>query len=520
MTHKPDFVQIEAGEDVVSVKDRLSFIRGRSVLLIWPESGTALTRKLDLVLIQREAMRRAIRLAIVTHDPQVIKNATELNISTFETIGASERGRWKRGRSRVFTSRSQRPKDQAEPGDLMEVASRVRSDGRELPFVMRTLSRVGLLALLFGLIGGAAYVFVPQATVTIMLDEQMLEVPVSITVSAGPEGTTLDTDLGTISAILLTAEVEDTQTIPATGREDLRQVSATGSIVFINRGAGSITIPAETIVSTGTGTPVQFRTTQEVVLPGGSGQETEAPIEALEAYTGEIGNVGANLINTLITPVDGQVDVINRAPTVGGQTITVEIVTQADIDLLNGLMQQQLQERAFQDMQISLSPTQFIVEETLSIVRSTETFSHDIGTATPTVSLTMRATITAAALDESAAQSVALARLSEQIPPGRSLQTSTITYERGEAVYDGTTNQIALAMTGRALVIAQLQPDALRSQLAGRSVDGALNVILTRVDLEEGTTPIITLSPNWFGRMPLLPSRISIITLNTPATSP
>src|SRR5262245_53684722 len=118
-SERPEFLQLEKGDDVPSVRDRLSFIHGKRVLLIWPEEGTVLTRKLDLVLIQREAMRRAIRLALVTHDPQVIQHASELNISTFETIGASERARWKRGRSKVFTTRWQRPKDEPEPDGLI-----------------------------------------------------------------------------------------------------------------------------------------------------------------------------------------------------------------------------------------------------------------------------------------------------------------------------------------------------------------------------------------------------------------
>jgi hypothetical protein len=84
-------IQIEADEDANSVKDRLSFYKGKRVLLVWPEEGTALTRKLDLVLIQREAIRRQIKLAFVTHDPQVIEHARDLNISTFQTIGSSER---------------------------------------------------------------------------------------------------------------------------------------------------------------------------------------------------------------------------------------------------------------------------------------------------------------------------------------------------------------------------------------------------------------------------------------------
>ena len=74
MPQKHEFVQLEPGEDVASVRDRLTVLRGQHVLLIWPEKGTALNRKLDLVLVQREAMRLAIRLALVTHEPEVIKH--------------------------------------------------------------------------------------------------------------------------------------------------------------------------------------------------------------------------------------------------------------------------------------------------------------------------------------------------------------------------------------------------------------------------------------------------------------
>ena len=75
MATKAEYIQLENADDVGSIRDRLSFLRGQRVLLIWPEEGTILNRKLDLVLIQREAMRRAIRLALVTHDAEVIRHA-------------------------------------------------------------------------------------------------------------------------------------------------------------------------------------------------------------------------------------------------------------------------------------------------------------------------------------------------------------------------------------------------------------------------------------------------------------
>ena len=55
---------LEATDTIVSLRQRLAGLRGQRVLLIWPEAATNLRSKLDLVLIQREADRRAIQLAI------------------------------------------------------------------------------------------------------------------------------------------------------------------------------------------------------------------------------------------------------------------------------------------------------------------------------------------------------------------------------------------------------------------------------------------------------------------------
>ena len=119
------YIQLERNDDVPLVRDRMSFLRGKRALIIWPERGTTLTRKLDIVMVQREARRRAVQIAFVTHDAEVIKNAHELGISTFETIQEAERGRWKRGWGKVTAKRYQKPLDEPEPDQLKNVASRV-----------------------------------------------------------------------------------------------------------------------------------------------------------------------------------------------------------------------------------------------------------------------------------------------------------------------------------------------------------------------------------------------------------
>jgi hypothetical protein len=64
-------------------------------------------------------------------------------------------------------------------------------------------------------------------------------------------------------------------------------------------------------------------------------------------------------------------------------------------------------------------------------------------------------------------------------------------------------------------VVGQIPEDQIREQLAGRSLNDAMDYLLTRVDLEEGSTPGIALSLNLFDRMPILPMRIDVVVQST-----
>jgi hypothetical protein len=512
MTKKAEFVQLEAGEDVASVRDRLSFIRGQRVLVIWPEDGTALTRKLDLVLIQREAMRRAIRVALVTHDPQIIQYASELNISTFETIGASERGRWKRGRGKVFANRFQKPKDEPEPDELMEVASRVRlPGGGAISKVRRFIVRTLVLALLVGAIGGAAYALIPGAI--IIINPAQTRVAVEEEIVADPQAADVDIENGIIPATILRTEIEATGTVETTGTRDLADVAATGSVVFINQTNRAVNIPARTTISTSTGTPILFRTTEDAVLDAGVGQQLEVPIEALSGTLGPGGNVESGLINTVVGPLEASVTVRNIAPTSGGENRAMPAVTDEDHERLLGVVRQQLQAQAYTAMQAQVSATQFVVIETLRIVEEREdwmSFSAQPGDIIDTLSLNMRAVVEAVAVDQQFAQQIILAAMSREKPRGREIKPETLNYECCPVVDVSRDGHITLKISGSGLVAGQVNVGQLQERLAGRSTEEALHYLSTEVDLADGSTPQIVVSPDWIGRLPILPIRIDI----------
>lgn len=506
-----ELIQIEANEDANSVRDRLSFHRGKRVLLVWTEEGTALTRKLDLVLIQREAMRRAIRLAIVTHDQQVINHAQELNISTFETIGSSDRGRWKRGRSKVFTSRFDRPGEEVNREDIEGVASRTRSRRRTLPPLQTLLIRLGILAVILAIIGGVVYVVVPSATIQLTPARQIIEASVQITVNPDPAFTDINVENAILPASSVRVEVEQTATIPTTGTQNLGSVQALGEVLFINQTGSTVEIPAGTTVSTSAGTPILFRTTADALLPGGVGQELEVTIEAMGASAGEVGNVDANLINTVIGPLEEQVDVININPTRNGESRVVAAVSSTDRQVLELQMSQLLQERAYDALLNEITANQYVILETLQIVEERDewtVFSAAPGEIADTLTLTKRVIVEAVVVDTQLGQQIVFAQMANQIPRGRSFLPETITYQRGDVSFAG--ELILFTMSGRGEVIGQIRAEQIQNDIAGMSYDDAMTYLMERVDIAENTTPEIVISPDWFNQMPILAARITV----------
>lgn len=516
-TRSIHFVQLEPADDVATVRDRLAFLRGQRVALVWPESGTTLPRKLDLVLIQRAALRENVRLALVTHDPLVIRHAAELNISAYETLRDAERRRWKRGRSRAFTLRARRPDGEPEPEALMPYATRLRSDEPASVWfrIVRLIVRLGLLALFIALAAGVGLLALPGAVVTIMPARDFVRTTAIITADPALPATGIDVERGVIPATTYRAEIVERATVPTSGVQTLGEAPSRGTVVFVNRTDGAVPVPEGALVSTSAGTPSVYHTLSAVTVPAGAGEQVEAAIEAIPESTGEAGNVEAGLINTVIGDLSEQLDVRNLAPTFGGETLAVRTVTVADHETLLAILRQQLQNRAFNELPARASGTQFIIPDSIRIVEERNdwmTFDRAVGDQADTVTLTMRAIVAATAVDEELAQQVAFARLAGEIPRGRSVDPETVTFERGLLESLDISGRATFSMTATGAAEAALDAAALQNRLAGLPVSEALVYLDSELDLQPGSVPEISITPNWFGRLPLLAPRITIDT--------
>jgi hypothetical protein len=57
---------------------------------------------------------------------------------------------------------------------------------------------------------------------------------------------------------------------------------------------------------------------------------------------------------------------------------------------------------------------------------------------------------------------------------------------------------------------AQVASSQIQEKLAGRSVPDAISYLVSTVDLQQGETPTVSVSPDIFGRLPFLPMRIDV----------
>ncbi len=510
MSTEVEYLHLQQRDTVVTVRDRLSGLRGKRVLLIWPESDKILQRKLDLVLIQREAYRRAIQLAIVSQDDDLRIFAAELNISCFPTIDASRRERWKRGRHKVFLPRYHKPSADLLAEDLDFIASRLSRHNRHSPW-RAIIERILVLALLFATTGAALYTVAPGAVVSITLQEE--DITVVFDILADRKVATVDATKAVIPAETIRATVETNATIPTSGSVRLDSVSAAAIVTFTNLGEARISIPRGTILGTSAGEPILFETVADVSVPAGAGRRVDAAVEAMDSYRGSIGNVGPGMINTILGGLADRVSVINLASAAGGSNRSVKTVAVSDKDKLLDIVRIQLQSLAFEQMRANLSDSQVIIIESIKIDderKEWTNYSADVGTMTSELSLSMRAAVSALAVDDRYGRQLLLERLKAAVPAQMVMQLDSVSYLRGPFVQSRADGQISFTVTGSATAIAKVDGNRLREQLAGKTLNVAREFLGAMPQVSDAQLSEFGLFPRAMNSLPLLAVRINV----------
>lgn len=493
---------LDEEDDIVSIRDRLDWIQESQALLVLPEKGDLLTEYLDLALLRRYADSMRLEVGLVSTDHRVNGQAKALGIPVFSSVRSANKSRrgWWRGRRRRELIGHQTRLDEM---DRKEVEKRRKPQKTWRKWLIRYLAVILYIVTLAILFITAVYV-IPGATITLEPEIRPLEVRQQVVVD--PQLESIDSSGASVPGRILTSIQEWQTEVETTGTIEVPDSPARGSVVFVNKLEEPVTVPAGTRVRTSRSERVIFQTTTAIDVPGEVGGTAEVEIVAIEP--GPQGNVATGLINRVDGSLATQLEVRNLEETSGGSARLESSVTDADHQRLRSQVLQQLQVRALADMEGILSDNEFLAKDSLRLVRTIhETYSHYPGEQAQTLTLEIRAELQATAVDETLAVGLVYEEMANAVEPGYELVPESLAFGNGEVLGVDGEGRVSFEMIGEGLMAASLTSEDLLSAIAGQEKGVAVSYLYERLPLRD--YPSVRVWPDWFGRLPYLPIRIT-----------
>ena len=503
-------IYLEVEDDLAAVRDLLEGAQAKRVLLVVPKGSHLFHEPISLRVLRRYASNLALDVALVARDGRTRQMAKAEGIAVLSSIRRGQRGRWRSGSPHRSSA---------------EQAALARVDGLRagrgdvgygdvaIVWIGRVLG-VLLFVFLVVLVLGLAALLVPEASVTLVPYREVVEA--TLQVRADPEVEKASLTDAMVPARILEAEVEQTGEIATISRKDAPDAPATGVITFINQAAAPLEILPGAVVRTATGTTVRFRTVTTATLESAVGATAEAEIEALEP--GPVGNVDKATITEVETAgLRGRVRVINEQPTQGGGVKQVGVVTRADMDRLKAQLLQQLQQRAYMELQSQLGEQEFLPADSMTTEIMAEVYDQFLDAEADVLHLQMRILATGTAVDRANANLLAYEALKERIPATYELQSAEITFALDEENVRMDGRSVLVDVGASAPLVVDIDRGAVRSTVAGLKADEAEQVLAESLALD--APPAVEVLPEWIkrwewlDRVPYLPFRIQVIVL-------
>src|SRR5512147_3158384 len=115
---KTQIITLESHDDLISVRDRMSWAKTPRILLVWPKFEKVTLRQVDLKILQRHASTLGAQVGLVTRFRRIRADAEALGIPVFESTGEAQRVTWPKVRRRKW-------RHKASPKNLREQREQV-----------------------------------------------------------------------------------------------------------------------------------------------------------------------------------------------------------------------------------------------------------------------------------------------------------------------------------------------------------------------------------------------------------
>ncbi|MBM3181987.1 MAG: hypothetical protein FJZ86_16815 [Chloroflexi bacterium] len=490
---KTKIIILESHDDLISVRDKLSWAKTPRILLVWPKYEKVTLRLLDLKVLQRHADSLGAQLGLVTRRAKVRRDAESLGIPVFISNASAQKDLWPDSATR--TQRIPKPprRDLRQMRDAIyekEPAWRTSLLGRVVTFT------TGVIAVL-----AVAGLFVPHAAVTLYPESQVLSVRIPVNASPSYESVSIT---GNIPAQTLSVLVDAEGSLAVTSKITLPKSKSKGIARFTNLGQDEVDIPAGTLISTVDLT--RFVTLNNTRLPAGIDSFVEIRIEALEA--GSQGNVEPDSISIVEGTLGLSVKVTNPNVISGGTDIKTIGATEGDRAELRVVVMEKLRRTAEMQIRAQIEDEDILLLDTLEITETLrEEFSPSDGQAGTTLVLKMQVEYSARSISNADLKQLALSTLSASIPPGF--------FPFGEVPFKPLTNPVTdsigfthFELEATQITLRDIDEVKVFSIIRGQDPARAQTELMKSFALRD--EPQITIRPAWWKRLPLIPFNISV----------
>jgi hypothetical protein len=497
---KTYIIQLEQHDDLISVRDKMSWAKSPRILLVWPPRRKANIRPLDLVLLNRHARILGARLGIVSRSGGIRRSAADSGIPSFSTAAEAQTGVWTVKQTAPWPGNKERtPREKLlalkedlspkEPALLNAPAARVWI------FFAGVLSVLAILILLL-----------PSAVIEVSPVTILQQVTIPIVVDSSAASVTLS---GAIPAYTLSATVEGKDQSAATGKMTVPVARASGMVRFMNLTQSKVLIPEGTIVRTASEPFIRFFVTQSGETPEGVGASIDLPVRA--AAGGSVGNLPQDSIQSIEGILGLSLSATNPEPTAGGAEALKTSASEGDRENLLRRLGDRLYAQALDEIKKQVPAGGFLIVDSLAAESQTAVFTPSPDEPGPTISLEMSQDFRAYYVTSDDLERLAALVLDSSLPAGYSSLPDTMDAIPSGTPVVGTDGKITWEITAERLAARDLDRMDIIASVMGKTPSAALKQLAA---IEMSEPPKITLSPSWWLWLPSVPMRISVETVH------
>jgi hypothetical protein len=503
---KLQLINLDPEDDHVSAREKLSWVRRSRAVLVWPRRGRVLTRRLDLVLLQRQARRQKVELGLVTYDPTVLQTARQLGIPSFESPDHLPEAGWRNGPDPSEPHRRlRRPVE-----ELQRLAGQIPGAPPTL-FTPSPWSRrlaAGLAGLCALAVAGS---ILPSADITLAPRHEQQSLAVEFIVDPEAQLPGLG---GRLPAREVQVRLEGERRTPASGSARLPSMPALGSAILTNLTDSEISLPAGTGLRA-SATGVRFVTTEAVALPAEIGAEAEVAIQA--ADPGSRGNLQAGAIDAVEGPIGFQVRATNPEATHGGGQTASTVVAAGDRLRLRTDLMAELQAQALPEIAAGLAPGLTLVPGSVHVAQILqEQFDFEVGQPTNSLGLFLQVEFSGLAVEAAQAEAAAAELLRAELGEDQQVIPGSVVMRRDPGRDTRlATGEYTLAYLAEQQVAERVDFEQVRRAAAGAPAASAPELLAERFELDRPA--LVQPHPAWLPWLPWLDIRLAVRWIWEPA---